>query len=529
MYKKRILKNLVSLLLVSYLVGVTTTAVPYDTQRYWRFDSNPLSSQSNLWKVMGQRFRMTDDYANNYYVQKQIRWYRKQGNYVNDLSRNAQPYLYYVYQQTRKRGMPAEIALLPMIESDYNPFVYSNRGATGLWQLMPGTASGFGLVINWWYDGRRDVVASTNAALNELQYLHDYFHSWSLALAAYDAGQGAVMSAIHYNKRHGLPTDFWSLHLPQETKTYVPKLLAIAEIIQHPKQYHVQLTPVANQPYFTTVTLNKQVKFNHLAVLAESSPKLMRDLNAGFRRTTTLPHHGYNILVPLKTATNFKDRLAANSTMPSSGLAKQLVYRPVQSNDSLKRLSSRYDLSFAELRNLNKIGTHAAQIGQDILIPTAQAEPYFNAHSRQVSEDGLPGPRRVIYTLHSHETLNHVARRFHVAADDIWFWNEFTDNTKIHGGMKLTLWVSPRYARGYESYSADNSSSNVVSKPTVSHHKAAKQTIHHTNTYATYYRVKPGDNLDDLAYRFHTTTHRLRTLNHLHTGILQIGQHLKIA
>ena len=136
-----------------------------------------------------------------------------------------------------------------MIESNYNPFLYSKRGATGLWQLMPGTATGFSLLINWWYDGRRDVVASTNAALNYLEYLHDYFHSWLLAIAAYDAGEGTVAAAIRYNRRHGYLTDFWSLPLPYETREYVPKLLALADVIKNHQDYNLQLNPVENGPF----------------------------------------------------------------------------------------------------------------------------------------------------------------------------------------------------------------------------------------------------------------------------------------
>ncbi|WP_304986043.1 transglycosylase SLT domain-containing protein [Coxiella-like endosymbiont] len=156
---------------------------------------------NNLWTAISPHFAIYEKYVNNFYVQNQIRWFRPRQSYLYELTQNARPYIYYVLQQTRKRRMPAEIALLPMIESNYNPFLYSKRGATGLWQLMPETATGFGLLINWWYDERRDVIASTNAALNYLQYLHNYFHSWLLAVAAYDAGEGTVTAAIRYNRR----------------------------------------------------------------------------------------------------------------------------------------------------------------------------------------------------------------------------------------------------------------------------------------------------------------------------------------
>ena len=144
-------------------------------------------------------------------IAKQITFYTKNSRTIPILANNAQPYLYYIYQQTQIRHMPAELALLPMVESNYNPFLYSNQGATGLWQIMPGTASGFHLDINWWYDGRRDIRASTKAALDYLSYLHDFFDDWLLAIAAYNCGEGTVNKAIHHNQQAHLPTDFWSL------------------------------------------------------------------------------------------------------------------------------------------------------------------------------------------------------------------------------------------------------------------------------------------------------------------------------
>lgn len=446
----RILKYIFFLLLVPCLFGMTTTATPLDTQRYGQF-SNPFSNGSNIWEVLSSKFAIEGSYADNRYVRQQIRWYRKQTSYINDLSRNAKPYIYYVLEQTRKRGMPGEVAILPMIESDYNPFVYSNRGATGLWQLMPGTASGFGLVINWWYDGRRDVVASTNAALNELQYLHDYFHNWLLAFAAYDAGQGAVVNAIRYNRRHGRPTDFWSLPLPTETKIYVPKLLALAQILCHPKTYGVTLTPVANKPYFTTIKMKSQVSLQHVALLADSSTKMIQHLNAGFRRPDTMPHHQYNLLVPLNQISAFREKLVDKRTPDplSFHLAFQdkWTYHQVRAGDSLRMLADRYNTSVNQIRKANQLDSHSPlQIGENILIPEAQAATLPARQSRAVSEDGIPGPRRIYHVMQRHETLEQVARHYHVSADDIWFWNEFTDNTKIHPGMRVAIWVSNNHS-----------------------------------------------------------------------------------
>lgn len=435
---KRLLTLIILILLVPGLIGFSSMAMPFGFHSYWR---------SDIWQVVSDDLVIYKPYANYQRVQKQIHWYRKQQDYIYQLTRNAKPYIYYVLQQTRKRGLPAEIALLPMVESDYNPFTYSNKGATGLWQLMPETASGFGLVINWWYDGRRDVVASTNAALNQLKYLHDYFHNWLLAFAAYNAGEGAVAAAINYNKRHHRPTDFWSLPLPEETKIYVPKLLALAAIIEHPAQYDLRLSPIVNKPFFKSVQLTKQVNFTHLAMISKSSLKTMRYLNPGFRRSKTMPFHSYNLLIPIgKVSEDHSTQLAVNSNKIKSSIAvinsKSFAFpkllHAIQPKDSLQMLASRYDH--------NQTDNKAIRMGENLLLPTAEAEPIINKKDDQsISEDNIKGPKRITYTMKRHETLKEVARRFHVTADDIWFWNKFNNNTTLKANQVLTIWVSNKH------------------------------------------------------------------------------------
>ncbi len=380
--RKRILKKFAVVLFASCLIGMPIIATPAEgpKQRPWHF-SDLFTNGHNLWPAISRELTLEEQYNENSYVKKQILWFRKQQDYLIELTRNSKPYIYYVLEQTRKRGMPAIIALLPMIESNYSPFQNSRRGAVGLWQFMPGTASGFGLVINWWYDGRRDVVASTNAALNYLQYLHDYFHSWLLAIAAYDAGEGTVISAIHYNKRHHRATDFWALPLPYETKVYVPKLLALANIIKNHNQYGLHLVPVENRPFFTTVTLQKQVNLSHLAKMADASPKTMKHLNPGFRRETTAPNRTYHILVPVAKADTLAAHLADLHARPTHTTNySQGEYHRVRSGDSLSLLASRYHTSIREIRNLNKLKSNIIVIGENLLVPEAHAETFRDKH-----------------------------------------------------------------------------------------------------------------------------------------------------
>ena len=365
--RKWIFKTTIALLAFC-LIDIAIIAMPDSSgpvassgRTAWHINNLFSHNQQNLWSTISQQFVLAGQYTNNYYVRKQIQWFRQQQYYLSELTKNAQPYIYYVFQQTKKRGVPSEIALLPMIESNYNPFLYSKRGATGLWQLMPGTATGFSLLINWWYDGRRDVVASTNAALNYLKYLHDYFHSWLLAIAAYDAGEGTVAAAIRYNRRHGCPTDFWSLPLPYETREYVPKLLALADVIKNHQGYSLKLNPVENGPFFTTVTLKTQMDLKKLVELSDSTLNLIRKLNPGFRRSTTLPHHTYNFLVPLDKANHLEQSLAELETSLKQPSEKWMHHR-VHAGDSLSILANRYHTSAAEIRRMNRLKSDMIKI-----------------------------------------------------------------------------------------------------------------------------------------------------------------------
>src|SRR5579872_1697739 len=203
-----------------------------DVNRYYNAD--------NVWDALRLEFNLPH-YENNPEVQVQIEWFLTHNHFLMESTSRAGPYIYYILQQVRKRHLPAELVLLPVIESSYNPFSNSYMGAAGIWQIMPETASGFGIKRNWWYDGRRDIIASTKAALNYLAYLQNFFEgNWLLAIAAYNTGEGSVLSAIRRNVSTGMNTDFWSLPLSQQTRDYVPRLLALAEIISHPDRYGIR-------------------------------------------------------------------------------------------------------------------------------------------------------------------------------------------------------------------------------------------------------------------------------------------------
>ena len=416
------ISNFTIVLSVLYLLSITTAAIPaLSTIQQCHID-NFFSKNQNLWNVMSPRFSFSRKYTNNYYVRKQIRWFQHQQYYLTQLTYNSKPYIYYVLQQTEKRGMPAEIALLPMIESNYNPFLYSKCGATGLWQLMPNTATSVGLLIAPWYDGRRDVVASTNAALHYLQYLQGFFHNWLLAIAAYDAGEGTISMAIRYNRRHEQPTDFWSLPLPYETREYVPKLLALADVIKHHIHYGLHLTPVENRPFFTTVTLIKQMNLKTLVKLSNSTPKLICSLNPGLYHSSTILDNNYNFLVPIDKADYLQKNLAALEIQSSSSLGKKIHHR-VRAGESLSVLASRYHTSITEICQMNKLKSDVIQIGKNLLISEAENIPYtIDPNGSHIAKDSTLEQKHIIHTMKPHETISHITHLYHVTAQQIYFF-----------------------------------------------------------------------------------------------------------
>ncbi len=445
----------------------------------------------DLWQVINRSEKLQFD-INQKDIQTQIRHYTANPNTIPTLANNAKPYLYYVYQQTQQQHMPVELALLPMVESNYNPFLYSSRGATGLWQIMPGTASGFNLDINWWYDGRRDIRASTQAAFTYLKYLHDYFDDWLLAIAAYNCGEGTVIKAIHHNKALHKPTDFWSLSLPYQTKNYLPKLLALVTIIDDPAAFNIDLPSIPNQPYFTSVDMSGQIDFSLIAKLADMSPQSVRLLNPGYRRFATAPVANDSILLPVAKAAEFSEKLGNHAD-------KKVHWQhyTVKAGDSLSGIAHRYHTKVSVIETSNNLHSSTIHPNQDLLIPltsTAITSITPNHATSSIAEDQLPGPTRVKYTVRQHDTLDAIAKRYHVSKNAICFWNHCSTHQTLQIGKTLTIWQS---------------------HPT-------------THQQQITYTVKAGDSLSTIAHHYHTNTKHLQSLNHLHGSLIKVNQKLII-
>ena len=275
----------------------------------------PNGAHKQVWGRMRENFKIArkQDNAQHQQIQKHIKKFTRQEKNLAKVSLQASPYLYYIVEQLEKRNMPGELALLPMIESNFQPGAISHRGAAGLWQFIPSTGRIYGLKQDAWYDGRRDIKASTDAALNYLSFLHKEFdNNWMLALAAYNAGEGAVHRAIKRNKRAGKPITFWDLQLPKETREYVPKFLALAQVIANPEGHDISLPAIDNKPYFSFVNPGIAIHFNQAAKLADIDLSELKRLNPGYRQSTThpKPQGPKGLLLPIANAQKFEYNLA---------------------------------------------------------------------------------------------------------------------------------------------------------------------------------------------------------------------------
>lgn len=438
----------------------------------WNFQHS-FSYSNSIWSSMSRHFELPDA-SNRPEVKAQIRWFQSNPKYLNRIFNNSAPFIYYVYEQTKKRGLPAEVALLPFIESSYSPFDYSRVGAIGLWQMMPGTASGFHIKINYWYDGRRDLVASTNAALTYLTYLDAYFNNnWLLAFAAYNAGEGKIQSVAHrsYNEL-GSPVDFWHLnHLPQETKSYVPKLLAIVAIVKDPARYGVTLPPVPNQPYLQAVQIDSQIDLNKAASLANLEPSVLRRLNPGFRRAVTDPDGPHMLLLPANNVDTFKTNLAM---LPQEERFAMKSHH-VKPGESLKHIASLYHTTAEILMEINHLSEAIVHKGQDLLIPQAFAHSQREVSSI-VSEDKVPGPKRVMHTMKKGETLAAAAHRYGVKVQEIRAWNNLLDEHVTKPGEQLLVWEPSKH------HLAGNTHNKKLASHSHKHHAKRHVTHAHRNS-----------------------------------------------
>ena len=397
-------------------------------------------SAPNVWDVLRAQLALNHE-TTQPAVQQQIRWIAAHPSYIQKMARQSEPYIYHIVTEIKKRKMPGEIALIPMIESSYDPFAYSGAGAAGLWQLMPGTGTDLGLKQDWWFDGRRSIGPSTDAALNYLSYLHTFFNDdWVLAFAAYDSGEGALGRIIKNSKSNRGRVSFWSLNVPQETRAYIPRLLALAEIIQNPQRYHVQLPDIPHIPYFEEVNIGSQIDLSHAAKLAGISYKEMIKLNPGFNRWATAPYRPYKLLIPADRVQDFNRKLAL---VPEEDRVSWTRHK-VSAGDNLTIIAEQYHTTVHLIKELNQLKSNAVKKGQLVLIPSNKkpvlATKPQNLAPTKTNHFVTNEQYKVIHIVQKNETYAHLEKKYGIGRKSIATWNHLKSNSALRPGQQLIIW-----------------------------------------------------------------------------------------
>jgi membrane-bound lytic murein transglycosylase D len=440
-------------------------------------------------------------------VTQELNWYRSHPSYIQRIQERAEPYLHFILEEIDKRDMPGEIALLPAVESAFRPFAYSPGRAAGMWQFIPSTGRHFGLKQNWWYDGRRDVVSSTRAALDYLKRLNKQFGGdWELALAAYNSGAGTVRNAIRRNKKRGKPTDYWSLKLPNETSAYVPRLLALSEIFRHPGDHGITLLNLPDEPYFTSIDIGSQLD---LALAAEMADLPIQDLyllNSGFNRWATDPEGPHRLNLPLDKAEGF---VAALGKMPPEQRMTWKRYK-IKPGDSLSVIARKHKTTVKLLRRVNKLRGNRIRAGKHLLIPVSSQsfDHYvYSAEQRKASIQNRPRKgSKQFYVVKPGDSLWRIARNYNVSYRKLAKWNSMAPGDPLKAGQKLVIWTD-------RTVTAEISPLDLQPSGTQS---------------SLHYRVRRGDSLSRIAQRFKVSVSDLKRWNTLNGKYLQPGQRLKL-
>ncbi|UJL44555.1 LysM peptidoglycan-binding domain-containing protein [Shewanella vesiculosa] len=378
-------------------------------------------------------------------VNQYRQWYIDNPQHLESISQRAKPFLYLIVQEFEHRDLPIELALLPMVESSFNPFAYSSADASGLWQFTSPMASHFGLQMNWWYDGRRDVPAATSAALDMLEYLYKKTDNWLYALAAYNAGEGRLREAIRYNEARGLSTDFWSLPLPKETRQYVPQLLAIADVIKNAQRYGIALKTIPNKPLVEVIDVGSQIDISVAAELANMPIARLQNLNPGFNRWATSPDGPHQLIVPVSKVNVFKKALADTDI---SARMKWSKYK-IKPGDSMSAIAKRYQTTVSKIQQMNDINSDKIVAGQFLYMPQGVSSMIpevelasTNKQPRTITTSNQPAVRSD-HTVKYGDTLWSIAKVYKVSVEQIIAWNKMTDKDKLTVGKTCSFINSP--------------------------------------------------------------------------------------
>jgi membrane-bound lytic murein transglycosylase D len=385
----------------------------------------------DLWVRIRAGFSMPDLVSPSV-VQRQA-WYAQRPEQLRIFVERSRKYMFHIVEELERRRMPTELALLPMVESAYNPMAYSRAHASGLWQFIPSTGRNYNLDQNFWYDARRDILASTNAALDYLQSLHDMFGDWHLALAAYNMGENGVQRAIDRNRAQRKPTDYQSISMPRETRAYVPSFQALKNIVRNPGAAGVQLDPIPNAPYFVTVSLTRDIDLHVAAKLAEMPVDELVALNPGHNRPVVAAEHAPQLILPADRAEVFIQNLERHDKPLSSW-----QIHTFKAGDRLDRLATEHGVSLERLRAINGLGPKGTVVvGQQLVLPqkgsSAGAEPLPFTPSGAA--------RTASYVVKKGDTWAGIAAAFGVAIADLRRVNE---GAELVPGEQLVVEMRPK-------------------------------------------------------------------------------------
>ncbi|MEW5248490.1 LysM peptidoglycan-binding domain-containing protein [Microbulbifer sp. 2201CG32-9] len=449
----------------------------------------------DIWDRLRREFHL-ERHLENPKVQDYIAYFARNEGYMARVTERSRRYIFHVVEQLEQANMPMELALLPIVESAYDPFAFSHARASGMWQFIPATGRSFGLQQNWWYDGRRDVHESTRAAIQYFSYLSARFDGdWELVLAAYNAGEGTVRRARERNARRNMGTGFWDLKLPRETQRYVPQLLALAEVVSKPEYYGVKLYDIANEPYYAAVDVGSQIDMAQAARLADIEVEELYLLNPGYNRWATDPNGSHRLLVPADKREKME---LALTELPLDQRVTWQRYN-IARGDTLSTIARRYETTVAAIREANKLRSNNIRAGKTLLIPSAagpDAQFAYTLDRRVGNQRSASQGKKGSYTVRPGDTLWEISRSLRVSVSDLANWNSMAPGDTLRPGRSLVT-----YSNG-----GDSRTTRKIS-----------------------YHVRSGDSLYRIAQKFSLKISDILRWNKLNkSSYLQPGQRLTL-
>lgn len=464
----------------------------------------------DLWQQVRKQLAM--EIPDEERIWNQQRWYARNPAYMQRVNKRAAPFFKHIVDKLEEADMPMELALLPIVESAFDPFAYSHGRAAGLWQFIPGTGKRFGMKQNWWFDGRRDAISSTDGAIKYLTYLHNMFDGdWLHAIAAYNSGEGRVMRAIKKNKQQGKPTDFWHLELPRETRAYVPKLLALSDLLARSEELNFKWPTMKNEAVTQVVDVGSQIDLAMAADWAGLTVEQLHSLNPGCNQWATDPNGPHRLLIPVEKVEQFEVALGDKSERQRLNW----VRHKIKSGESLSEIAKKYHTSVDVIQQVNKLKGLVIRAGDYLMVPVAlKSLDYYSLSEEQrliAKQSQKQGSYQVERVVRRGDTLWDISREYNVNHRNLAKWNGMAPTDPLKPGKKLVVWL------------------NKVSKDSVA--KAQKSSLQGPNAIVrtVTYTVRKGDSLARIANRFNVEIDEITQWNSLNKKkYLQPGQKLKL-